>query len=144
MRDVLLVPTAVYWGRAPQKEGSWLRLLFAENWALTSRVRKFFSVLVNGRNVMVEIGEPISLRSMLDATPATDQARRMTRILRGVLRRQRATRIGPDLSHRRTIVARVLRARAVRAVVAAEAQRETRQVPARAAAGAQVRLRDRR
>jgi glycerol-3-phosphate O-acyltransferase len=30
VRDVLLVPTAVYWGRAPQKEGSWLRLLFAE------------------------------------------------------------------------------------------------------------------
>ena len=122
VRDVLLVPSAVYWGRAPQKEGSWFRLLFAENWALTSRLRKFFSVLVNGRNVMVELGEPISLRSMLDASPATDQARRMTRVLRGVLRRQRATRIGPDLSHRRTIVARVLRSRAVRAVVAAEAR----------------------
>jgi len=122
VRDMLLVPTAVYWGRAPQKEGSWLRLLFAENWALTSRARKFFAVLVNGRNVFVEFGEPISLRSMLDAAPAQDQARRMTRILRGVLRRQRATRIGPDLSHRRTIVARVLRARAVRAVVAAEAR----------------------
>src|SRR5690349_23129247 len=53
VRDILLVPAAVYWGRAPQKEGSWLRLLFAENWVLTSRVRKFFSVLINGRNVMV-------------------------------------------------------------------------------------------
>jgi glycerol-3-phosphate O-acyltransferase len=122
VRDVMLVPTAVYWGRAPQKEGSWWRLLFAENWALTSRVRKFFSVLVNGRNVMVEMGQPTSLRSLLDAAPAHDQARRVTRILRGVLRRQRAIRIGPDLSHRRTIVARVLRARAVRAVVAAEAR----------------------
>jgi glycerol-3-phosphate O-acyltransferase len=121
VRDILLVPTAVYWGRAPHKEGSWLRLLFAENWALTSRARKFLAVLINGRNVMVEMGEPISLRSMLDAAPAMDQARRVTRVLRGVLRRQRATRIGPDLSHRRTIVARVLRARAVRAVVASEA-----------------------
>jgi glycerol-3-phosphate O-acyltransferase len=71
---------------------------------------------------MVEMGEPISLRSLLDEAPAQDQARRVTRILRGNLRRQRATRIGPDLSHRRTIVARVLRARAVRAVVAAEAR----------------------
>src|SRR6186713_1145679 len=122
VRDVMLVPTAVYWGRAPEKDGSWLRLLFAENWTLTSRVSKFFAVLVNGRNVFVEFGEPISLRSLLDAAPATDQARRMTRVLRGVLRRQRATRIGPDLSHRRTIVARVLRARAVRSVVAAEAR----------------------
>ena len=122
VRDVLLVPTAVYWGRAPQKEGSWFRLLFAENWALTSRARKFISVLVNGRNVFVEIGEPISLRSMFDTAPSMDQARRVTRVLRGLLRRQRATRIGPDLSHRRTIVAQVLRARAVRAVVAAEAR----------------------
>jgi glycerol-3-phosphate O-acyltransferase len=122
LRDVLLVPTAVYWGRAPQKERSWLRLLFAENWELTTRVRKFGSVLFNSRNVFVELGEPISLRSLLDAQPASDQARRVTRVLRGVLRRQRATRIGPDLSHRRTIVARVLRARSVRAVVAAEAK----------------------
>jgi glycerol-3-phosphate O-acyltransferase len=121
-RDVLLVPTAVYWGRAPQKEGSWLRLLFAENWALTTRARKIGAVLINGRNVFVEFGEPMSLRSMLDAAPAVDQARRVTRVLRTVLRRQRAVRIGPDLSHRRTIVARVLRARAVRAVVAAEAK----------------------
>ena len=79
-------------------------------------------MLINGRNVMVEMGEPISLRSLLDATPADDQARRVTRILRGILRRQRAIRIGPDLSHRRTIVAQVLRARAVRAVVAADAR----------------------
>ncbi len=122
VRDVLLVPTAVYWGRAPQKEGSWLRLLFAENWELTTRLRKFISVLINGRNVMVEMGEPISLRSLLDSSPAPDQARRVTRVLRGILRRQRAVRIGPDLSHRRTIVAQVLRARAVRAVVAAQAK----------------------
>jgi hypothetical protein len=39
------------------------------------------------------MGEPISLRSLLDATPVTDQARRITRILRGNLRRQRAVRI---------------------------------------------------
>jgi glycerol-3-phosphate O-acyltransferase len=71
---------------------------------------------------MVEFGEPLSLRSLLEGAPSADQARRATRILRGILRRQRATRIGPDLSHRRTIVARVLRARAVRAVVAAEAR----------------------
>src|SRR5882672_704441 len=122
VRDVLLVPSAVYWGRAPQKEGSWLRLLFAEDWAITSRVRKFGSVLFNGSNVMVEMGEPIRLRSMLDAAPSMDQARRVSRVVRGILRRQRAVRIGPDLSHRRTIVAQVLRARAVRAVVAAEAR----------------------
>ncbi|MGH8133280.1 MAG: glycerol-3-phosphate 1-O-acyltransferase PlsB, partial [Steroidobacteraceae bacterium] len=48
--DIELVPAAVYWGRAPQKEASWLRLLLVEDWALTSRVRKFLQVLFNGRN----------------------------------------------------------------------------------------------
>jgi glycerol-3-phosphate O-acyltransferase len=120
--DVSLVPTAVYWGRAPQKEGSWLRLLFAENWALTSRLRKFVSVLINGRSTMIELGEPISLRTLLEDESVPAQSRRVARVLRGALRRQRATRIGPDLSHRRTIVARVIRARPVRAVVAQEAR----------------------
>ena len=52
--DIELVPVAVYWGRAPQREQSWFRLLLVENWAFTSRVRKFLQVLFNGRNALVE------------------------------------------------------------------------------------------
>src|SRR5579883_410957 len=55
--DIDLVPVAVYWGRAPQREASWFRLLLVEDWALTSRLRKFFQVLFNGRNTLVEIDE---------------------------------------------------------------------------------------
>jgi glycerol-3-phosphate O-acyltransferase len=43
-------------------------------------------------------------------------------VLRSQLRTQRAAAIGPDLSHRRTIVNRVLNTRAVRAAVAQEAR----------------------
>jgi len=121
--DIELVPVAVYWGRAPQKEGSWLRLLLVEDWALTSRVRKFFTVLLNGRDTMIEVAEPVSLRSLMgeDATLAV-QSRRVARALRAQYARRRAARIGPDLSHRRTIVTSVLRTRAVRAAVAQEAR----------------------
>lgn len=125
--DVRLLPVAVYWGRAPQKEGSWLRLLLAENWVFTSWLRKLLTVLINGRFTLLEIGEPISLRTVVDpAAPARSEALRIARELRARFRRQRAARIGPDLSHRRTIVARVLRTRAVRAAVAQE-MRERRQ-----------------
>ncbi|HTX24617.1 MAG TPA: glycerol-3-phosphate 1-O-acyltransferase PlsB [Steroidobacteraceae bacterium] len=121
--DIDLVPTAVYWGRAPQREASWLRLLLVENWALTSRLRKFFQVLLNGRNTLVEIDEAISLRSLIAESAAPNvQCRRVVRALRTRYRRQRAARIGPDLSHRRTIVAEILRKRAVRAAVAQEAR----------------------
>jgi glycerol-3-phosphate O-acyltransferase len=119
--DVDLVPVAVYWGRAPQKEGSFFRLLLAEDWALTSRIRKFFQVLFNGRNTLIEMAEPVSLRSLLSGDSGVEmQGRRVARALRQQYARQRAARIGPDLSHHRTIVTRVLRTHAVRAAVAQE------------------------
>ncbi len=121
--DVDLVPVSVYWGRAPQKEGSWFRLLLVEDWALTSRMRKFFQVLFNGRDTLVEIGEPVSLRALIgEPASVAVQARRVTRALRSHYAKRRAARIGPDLSHRRTIVTAVLRTRAVRAAVAQEAR----------------------
>ncbi len=120
-RDVRLVPVAVYWGRAPQKEGSWLRLLLSENWVFGSGLRKFLQVVFNGRFTMVEVGAPISLRALLEAgVPAPAQVARLARAQRAAFRRQRAARIGPDLSHRRTIVTRVLRTRAVRAAIVQE------------------------
>ncbi len=119
--DIDLVPVAVYWGRAPQKEKSFFRLLLVEDWALTSRIRKFFQVLFNGRDTLIELSEPVSLRSLLGEDAAVEmQGRRAARALRSRYARQRTARIGPDLSHNRTIVTRVLRTHAVRAAVAQE------------------------
>ena len=119
--DVELVPVAMYWGRAPQKEGSWFRLLLVEDWALTTRARKFMQVLFNGRNTLIEFDEPISLRALMgDEAGSAVRGRRVMRALRALYAKQRAARIGPDLSHRRTIVNRLLRTRAVRSVVAQE------------------------
>src|ERR1700761_914944 len=119
--DVELVPVAMYWGRAPQREHSWIRLLLVEDWAITSTARKVMQVLFNGRNTLIEFDEPISLRALMgDDTGAAVRGRRVTRALRSLYGKQRSARIGPDLSHRRTILNRVLRTRAVRAVVAQE------------------------
>ena len=119
--DIDLVPVAVYWSRAPQKERSWFRLLFVEDWALTSRARRFMQILFNGRDVIIEFDDPISLRSLLgEQIGVAVRGRRVARALRTLYAKHRAARIGPDLSHRRTIVTSVLRTRAVRAVVAQE------------------------
>jgi glycerol-3-phosphate O-acyltransferase len=67
------------------------------------------------------MGGPVSLRSLVgEAGDATVAARRVVRALRTQLAHARAARIGPDLSHRDTVVAEVLRTRAVRAAVAAQ------------------------
>jgi glycerol-3-phosphate O-acyltransferase len=130
--DIDLVPVAIFWGRAPHKEASIWRLLFAEDWVLVGRFRKFLSVLVNGRNVLVHFGEPIRLRDALQEGMSEQRSVRwMMRTLRTSLRAQRASTIGPDLSHRRTLVAQLLKTADVRRAVRREMQ--TRGLSRRAA-----------
>jgi glycerol-3-phosphate O-acyltransferase len=121
--DVDLVPVAIFWGRAPHKEVSWWRLLFTEDWILVGRFRKFMSVMFNGRNTLVYFGEPVRLRDVMEeGLSEARSVRRVLRSLRMVLRAQRASSIGPDLSHRRTMVLQILKTQAVRQAVREEMQ----------------------
>ncbi|HEY7741248.1 MAG TPA: 1-acyl-sn-glycerol-3-phosphate acyltransferase, partial [Steroidobacteraceae bacterium] len=116
-----IVPVAVYWGRAPQRERSWLRLIFSENWALVGPFRRVLSILVNGRSTLIRFGEPRALRAYAAAGPdGARGARRLLKDLRAEFRHMRTDTLGPDLSRRRAIVAQVLRTRAVRQAVRQE------------------------
>jgi glycerol-3-phosphate O-acyltransferase len=122
--DVDLVPVAIFWGRAPHRELSWWRLLFVEDWILVGRFQKFLSVIFNGRNTLIYFGDPIRLRDIMEEAALSESrsVRRALRSLRTVLRAQRASSIGPDLSHRRTMVLQILRSQAVRRAVRNEMQ----------------------
>jgi glycerol-3-phosphate O-acyltransferase len=118
--DLDLIPVAIYLGRAPAKEQSLWRLVFTEDWVLLGRFRKLLNVLFNGRNTVVDFGEPVALREALADLPPQRGVRRAMRALRAGFRAQRASTIGPDLSHRRTLVAHIMRTQAVRHAVRAE------------------------
>jgi glycerol-3-phosphate O-acyltransferase len=121
--DVDLVPVAIFWGRAPHKEESWWRELIAEDWVLVGRFRRFLNVVFNGRNTLVYFGEPLSLREFVREDIGEQRSvRRALRALRTTLRAQRASTIGPDLSHRRTMVQQILKTQAVRRAVRDEMQ----------------------
>ncbi len=126
-RDVQLVPVAIYVGRAPGRESGWFRVLFSEEWVVVGRFRRLLALLLNGRDTGVYFSRPVSLRGVLDEFP--DEAverttRKVARVLRTHFRRVRAAIIGPDLSHRRTVVDNVLNATPVREAVQAVAARE--------------------
>ena len=121
--DADFVPVSLFWGRAPGRQRSWFRLLVAEGWDIGGRVRKVLSLLVNGRNLLVLFGDALPLQPSLAETRGLPRGpRRLWRQLRTQLRNQRVATIGPDLSHRRTVVAQVLRTRTVRRAVRAEMQ----------------------
>jgi glycerol-3-phosphate O-acyltransferase len=116
-----VVPVSLFWGRAPGREREWFRLLVAEGWDIGGRFRKVLSLLVNGRNLVLLFGDPLPLQPSLAETRGLPVGpRRLSRQLRAQFRNQRVATIGPDLSHRRTIVAQVLRTEAVRAAVRGE------------------------
>jgi glycerol-3-phosphate O-acyltransferase len=119
--DLDIVPVAVYWGRAPQREKSWLGLMFSENWAFVGPFRRLLSIVFNGRSTLIRFGEPRSIRGYTAAGPdGARGARRLLKDMRGEFRHMRADTLGPDLSRRRAIVAQVLRTRAVRQAVRLE------------------------
>ena len=121
-QELLLIPVAIYWGRSPDKERSVFKLLFSENWDMIGRTRKFFVTLLHGRNTLLRFSKPLPIRSIctgdIDASIAI---RKVSRILRVHFRQRRTATVGPDLSHRRTLVKQVLRAPAVRRAIEADA-----------------------
>ena len=139
-----LVPISVFWGRAANKERSLIRSLFSEGWAVSSRLRRFMVLLLNRRDILVHVGEPLpwpggapARQGAAGPLPPALAARRTARLLRVKFRNQKVATLGPDLSHRRTLVDRILRSPQVAAAITAEAgerQRDTARRTARKAA----------
>jgi len=102
--ELLLVPIAIYWGRAPDRETSLLQILFSENWEFAGRTRKFFVTLFQGRNTLLSVSRPMSLAAITSDQPEPELAyRKVMRVLRVHFRQRRIASVGPDLSHRRTL-----------------------------------------
>ncbi|WP_416139667.1 glycerol-3-phosphate 1-O-acyltransferase PlsB [Halomonas sp. HK25] len=120
-REVQLVPVSVFWGRAPGKRFGFWRMVAADSWRLTGRLRRLLSILVNRRSVEIHFGAPLRLGDLID--PAQPGAaltnRKAARLLRVHFRRVRTRVLGPDLSHRRTLIEGVARSPEVREVVEA-------------------------
>jgi glycerol-3-phosphate O-acyltransferase len=120
--DLLLIPVAIYWGRSPDKEHSLFKLLFAENWDVVGRTRKFFATLLHGRNTLMRFSHALALSSIVhDGVEPNIAFRKVSRILRVHFRKRRTATVGPDLSHRRTLARQVLLTPNVKRTIAAEA-----------------------
>lgn len=124
--DIQLVPVSVFWGRAPGKRFGFWKLFAADSWQFTGRLRRAFSVLVNGKDVELHFGAPLNLRDLLDDRPSELINRKAARLLRVHFRRLRTRVLGPDLSHRRTLIDGVVASPGVRQAIAEVADAQGR------------------
>lgn len=118
-----LIPVSVFWGRGLVGESSWLKILTSETWAASGRVKRLLNLLINRRNIVVHLGRPISLREAAAAQSEQLALRRTARYLRVRLRTQRVRTLGPDFSHRRTLLAQVVQSTSVQQVISADTSR---------------------
>lgn len=117
-QSIKVVPISLFWGHQPDKEKSWLKLMLSDNWSATSRIRKILALLLVPKHLLVEFGEPVDLLSINRAqdNPAL-AARHLHRKLRTHFTQQRQAILGPDLSHRRTLLKTITESDRVRAAV---------------------------
>lgn len=107
--DVQFVPVSIFWGRPVAKQKHWLHVLFADSWAIAGRTRKAFTILFNGRQTLINYSSVIHFRDFIkndiddDNIISNVQEHLTTRLLE-----MRAATLGPDVSHRRTLIRELL------------------------------------
>lgn len=95
--DVLIVPVSVFWGRSPSKSDSILGSIFTDEGFRSSLFSRFLSILFNGRRTVLQFGEPVILKALLNDTQTTPfLTRKLSRVLRLHFARTRLATIGPD------------------------------------------------
>nr|WP_314482166.1 glycerol-3-phosphate 1-O-acyltransferase PlsB [uncultured Pseudomonas sp.] len=123
--DAQIIPVSVFWGQSPDSESSPWKLLFADSWAVTGRLRRLLTVLILGRKTRVQFSTPIHLRELVQHNKGHARTVRMAqRLMRVHLRNLKTAVIGPDISHRRNLVKGLIHAPLVRQAIAEHAQRE--------------------
>lgn len=123
--DAQIIPVSVFWGQSPASESSPWKLLFADSWAVTGRLRKLLSILILGRKTRVQFSAPIHLRELVQHEKGQARTVRMAqRLLRVHFRNLKTAVIGPDISHRRNLVKGLIHDPLVRQAIAEEAERE--------------------
>jgi len=108
--EIQLVPVSIFLGMAPNKDSGIFKNLFSESWSIGGRIKKFFRILIHGKNTLVQMSQPILLNQEFDAkTSVDDLAKKLSRVLQFHFRRVKTSVVGPDLSHRRTVAKNILK-----------------------------------
>lgn len=108
-RDIRLQPVMVLAGHMPANDKPMLHASLSESWASSGSALRLFKLLMNGRSTLIRIDEPLVLNDLIKpGVSDSEVARRAIWVLRTHFQRCRQAILGPDLSHRRTLMQQVL------------------------------------
>lgn len=115
------------WGRSPDKEDSWFKLLFTDTWATPGKVKQLVNIGLHGRETYLEFHEGQSLRTLVEYAkenyPNLSAATYIISTLNDYLDCQREVVLGPDLSDRRNVMQSLIKSRDVQEAIRRESIR---------------------
>jgi len=116
--DVQLFPCSVLWGRKPSRESQHYQGLKSY-----SSIQKLWTILILGRDTVVRMSKPVSLRYMAE-NHGTDEsiAHKLARVARIHFSRQKLAAEGPELPDRDHLIKRLLTSAEIQRVIAEEAK----------------------
>ena len=112
-----IVPVSVYWGRPLARQKRWLQVLFADSWAVGGKIRKFFTILVHGRNTRLLFSKPLSFETL--AAECNFSADELHSELLKQLSQQREATFGPQINTRKVITDAIIQSPEVQKTIEA-------------------------
>lgn len=117
-QEIQFIPVSVFWGRPVATQKHWLQVLFADSWALAGRTRTLLRILFHGRNTFIKYSEVIAFRSSTVSRKSDDEIiDALQQTLSERLKKIRTATLGPDISHRHTMVRELLMKPAVQKAI---------------------------
>ena len=117
--ELQIVPVSVFWGRPLARYKHWFQVLFADTWALAGRTRRFFTLLIHGRNARLIFSQPLDFRELLEHS-GYDEQRLQLRLMQ-LLQQQREATFGPQITNHKQLSEKVIDDEQVQLQIAEEA-----------------------
>ena len=125
-QEVQFVPVSIFWGRPISVQKHWIQVLFADTWGIAGRTRRFFTILIHGRSTLVSFSETISYRGGDFLKHSDDELiDRLQSHFTNLFIDQRTATLGPDVSHRRTLIRTLILKKAVQKSIVKRSQEDS-------------------
>jgi glycerol-3-phosphate O-acyltransferase len=126
-QKIQFVPVSVFWGRPIAKQKHWLSVLFSDSWDLAGRTRKLLTIFFHGRNTHVHFSEVIRLDyENIQKKIDDDVIDALQQQLANRHMEMRKATLGPDISHRRTLLRKLLLTDDVQKAISRRSQEDNR------------------
>ena len=113
--EISIIPVSVTWGNRPDKKQSFLKIIFSPSWRPAGSLKRIFKLVVHGRNLKFQLERTFYVKEEIEQKNGIKKnALILSRYLRAVFRKSKQAMLGPDISHRRTLVKSLVRNRYVK------------------------------